>query len=288
MPTTKKLTDLLRQKASAKSEALPPAEIRFTISYLQQFGYLPKGNSSTEKQFREALSTAQKFLAVPAHGELTPQTVRAMVLPRCGVRDVARVGGQQWRWNKRQLKFFIDSYVQGIPKAAQEAIFQQAWDDWTQHSDTGVTLTRTRSEADIYLGTGRGRRSAFDGPGNTLAWAELPPGNDQPLNVKFDLDEMWVLEMGRARSEILLRNVACHEFGHSWGLDHSQLQSALMAPFYTPNIRDPQQADDVVRYRRLYPAATPTPPPAQTTTLSIQSSGRLEIRAPQGTQVIFV
>ena len=72
----------------------------------------------------------------------------------------------------------------------------------------------------------------FDGRGGTLAHAFFPVyGGD----AHFDDDERWVLS-GRRGTDLF--TVAAHEFGHSLGLSHSDVNSALMAPFYKPPSAD--------------------------------------------------
>jgi matrix metalloproteinase-14 (membrane-inserted) len=66
----------------------------------------------------------------------------------------------------------------------------------------------------------------FDGVGGTLAHAFFPQyGGD----AHFDDQEYWTINSFRGTN---ILQTAAHEFGHSLGLSHSDVRSALMAPFY--------------------------------------------------------
>ena len=87
----------------------------------------------------------------------------------------------------------------------------------------------------------------FDGAGGTLAHAYFPVyGGD----AHFDDAEFWTINSARGTN---LFQVAAHEFGHSLGLSHSDVRSALMAPFYRgfdPAFR--LDADDIQGIQTLY------------------------------------
>ncbi len=154
------------------------------------------------------------------------------------------------------------------------------------------SVAGTQSAADIVIGAGRGRSADFDGPSGTLAYAYLPGEEfDGQLRLMFDDDETWSVDP--ASRGILLKNVFLHEIGHNLGLSHSQVKSALMAPYYTPGIAIPQQNDDIPRLQSLYgkalvPVPTPTPdptpdplpPPGESTTISITVSGIEKVEIP--------
>lgn len=92
-----------------------------------------------------------------------------------------------------------------------------------------------------------GDGDAFDGVGGTLAHAFFPVfGGD----AHFDDAEVWTIGSTRGTN---LFQVAAHEFGHSLGLSHSDVRSALMAPFYRgfdPTFK--LDSDDVLAIQALY------------------------------------
>lgn len=66
----------------------------------------------------------------------------------------------------------------------------------------------------------------------------------------FDDAELWTVNSARGTN---LFQVAAHEFGHSLGLSHSDVRSALMAPFYRgyePVFK--LDTDDVLAIQALY------------------------------------
>jgi hypothetical protein len=273
-------------------------EARFGLSYLNAFGYL-KDELSQWKDINlgdivEAVKQFQGMFGQRRDGKFTHATVRAMQKPRCGMPDVLRehlsqharvrnwARGMLAAWKKRGLRYGIVAYVGGIDKSVQKGIIQAAYDDWCRVANIGVVET-SNNEADIVIGTGQGQKDNFDGPSGVLAWAYLPDGNDQQLQMRFDLDETWVTDPGQRG--ILLKNVATHEFGHTLGLDHSKVQQALMAPFYAVGITSPQQNDDIPRIVARYGQRTSPwqggggggTPPGTSHTLTLQTQGEVSV-----------
>ena len=68
--------------------------------------------------------------------------------------------------------------------------------------------------------------------------------------MKFDIAEFWITSP--EKTGVLLENVAAHELGHILGLTHSEVSTALMAPYYNKNVNRPQENDDIERIRSLY------------------------------------
>lgn len=227
------------------------------INYLRFFGWL--GAADEPDAIADAAVAWQASVGLKPDGELGPKSKSIMRLPRCGCSDVLHNRTSAMRWNKRELTWQIVGYVGDTLSATeQEELTNQMWAAWTKHIDLDIRQARKSEKADIVIGAARGRRANFDGPSGTLAWAELPPGNDQQLHMMFDLDEYWITA-GVAQG-ILYLNVGTHEGGHILGLEHSRKQSALMAPYYSAAVAEPQMNDDVPRIVSLYGDRQGPPP----------------------------
>jgi hypothetical protein len=88
-----------------------------------------------------------------------------------------------------------------------------------------------------------------------LAHAFFPPPNGGSLagDAHFDDAENWTLsERSSSSQPIDLTTVVAHELGHSLGLGHSQVQGALMFPFYSGSHRFLAQ-DDIDGIQETYP-----------------------------------
>lgn len=249
--------------ASRVAGGLAQQSVSRCLEYLQHYGYLSAGVSDPVF-VGEAVRRFRQRFGLHEGDSLDGQVERAMSWPRCGVSDHLALNAEEARWRKTKLTYFVQSYVSGLSKADQDDLLRLAWQDWMAVAGITITPTTSVSTADIVISTGRGRGSNFDGPSGTLAWAYLPNGQDQQLLMRFDLDETWVRDS--SQRGILFKAVACHEFGHLLGLDHSRQQSALMAPYYAPGVTSPQAVDDVTRIQSLYgpPVTTPdNPTPAR-------------------------
>lgn len=233
------------------------------IGYFKRFGYLARTDSLTITDIKDAVYKFQRLFGLTEDGEIGPKVLAAINLPRCGCPEhfTTEAREQLTKWGTNDLTYFIESRDTDLSKEVWDSTMQKAFDQISEVCNLNFKQITNRATANIIVGTGRGRNNQFDGSSGTLAWAELPRNTlyKGQLQMKFDLDEIWVLQ-GRG---IRLLNVACHEFGHIAGLTHSQVKTALLAPFYSESVSKPQQNDDIPRLVSLYgkPKQTPDPIP---------------------------
>jgi hypothetical protein len=235
------------------------------IEFLVAYDYLSDTDRGDAVAITAAVAKAQEIYGLPVTGQADEMTLRAFArTPRCGVTDAESAREAINRWGIKHLTYAIEATPNGrdlTPETATNAMVR-AFASWS--GVCGLTFERisNASQANLRIGTGRGRRAGFDGPSGTLAWAELPPsdGHRGQLVCRFDLDENYVV--GQSASGVLLENVACHEFGHLLGLSHTNVAGSLMLPTYSPRVAKPQR-DDIERVVARYgaPSTPPIVPP---------------------------
>ncbi|XP_012278476.1 matrix metalloproteinase-14 isoform X2 [Orussus abietinus] len=253
---------------SGNSEAAPSVvSDTGAMRYLSQFGYLPPANPTSggiisEETMVRAITEFQSFAGLNVTGILDDDTAHLMSLPRCGVKD--RVGPssdgrskryalQGSRWRVKKLTYKISKYPRILERNAVDKEIAKAFSVWSEYTD--LTFTPKKSgqvHIEIRFEKGEhGDGDPFDGPGGTLAHAYFPVyGGD----AHFDDSEQWTVNSYRGTN---LFQVAAHEFGHSLGLSHSDIKSALMAPFYRGY--DPTftlDTDDIQGIQALYGSKT--------------------------------
>ncbi|XP_020290861.1 matrix metalloproteinase-14 isoform X2 [Pseudomyrmex gracilis] len=233
-------------------------------NYLAQYGYLPRTNPETgaflsAEKLTAAIEEFQAFAGLNITGELNDETAKLMATPRCGVKDKVgpaadgrskRYALQGSRWRTKNLTYKIAKYPSGLNKQEVEKEIAKAFNVWS--GETDLTFTRKTGHDNVHIEIRfevgeHGDGDPFDGPGGTLAHAYFPVyGGD----AHFDDSERWTIRSYRGTN---LFQVAAHEFGHSLGLSHSDVKSALMAPFYRGY--DPYfnlDRDDVDAIQALY------------------------------------
>ncbi|KAG8238011.1 hypothetical protein J437_LFUL015289 [Ladona fulva] len=233
--------------------------------YLSQFGYLDasfrnpsSGALVSEDTMKTAIAEFQAFAGLNTTGELDEETKELMNTPRCGVRDRVGIGHnarrkryalQGSRWRVRELTYKISKYPRGLSQEEVDREIAKSFQVWAENTDLSFVKKKS-GQVHIEIRFERGEHGdgdPFDGPGGTLAHAYFPVyGGD----AHFDDSESWTV---RSRKGTNLFQVAAHEFGHSLGLSHSDVKSALMAPFYRGyNPVFNLDSDDIAAIQELY------------------------------------
>ncbi|XP_071789516.1 matrix metalloproteinase-19-like [Asterias amurensis] len=258
-----------------------PEKSDAALKYLIDYGYMNPPASEgadllTITDVRSSIQRMQRFANLPQTGEVDAETLRVMKMPRCGVPDpngrgtngtvlggrlkrYAHTGG---KWPKKDLTFRVLNSPQELSFSEVVATMREAFKLWSD-----VVPLRffevTAGYADIYISFGtysHGDLFAFDGPGGTLAHAYPPMSGFDDLDgdVHFDDSETFT---SSGYDGINLLIVATHEIGHSLGLAHSEVQGALMQPFYsgyTPDFR--LSYDDILGMQLIYGSKQTSPP----------------------------
>jgi len=248
-------------------------DLAYALRFLRYYGYL-KAEDPTPETVAEAAGTFQGAYDLDRDGLLGQQTLEAMWAPRCGVRDDAFTLPARWR--KRELRWWVDQYIDGIPglsRSDQDDLQALSFHDFESVIDVKWTRAQSRQQADLIVGVGEGSRDQFDGPGGTLAWCQIPSGDERPIIMKFDRGDPWIKSADVGRRGILYGNVDKHEKGHAHGMLHISGEKALLNAFYAADVGMLLSADKKALLALGYPPAqaAPTPPTgSQTITITIQ------------------
>ncbi|XP_054830435.1 macrophage metalloelastase-like [Eublepharis macularius] len=205
-------------------------DLEFVEAYLDNFyTSLNKEIKTLEERIKEM----QEFFQLSVTGKADVQTLEVMRQPRCGVPDTNYTFYQGTpRWHKISLTYRINNYTPDLPIPKVDEAIAKAFQVWSDVTPLRFTRTTTPADIEILFASGaHGDGFSFDGrktENNTLAHA-FHPGPGIGGDAHFDEDEQW----SDSNKEINLFLVAAHEFGHSLGLDHSNVQGALMYPIYS-------------------------------------------------------
>lgn len=237
------------------------ANIKKTIDYLVRFGYLNTNQENTLEDVLAAVVKLHTLAGLKSTDIISGKTLTLMSLPRCSLMDNEVESATNLnKWGTNKLTYCINSRDSDMSAQEWDACFKQAFNNWSDVCNLTFTQVSSVNQANLIINIGQGRQDDFDGPSGVLAWFQLPSSSNYSgrLEGKFDANELWGINRG-----ILLVNVACHEIGHALGLTHSNISSALMAPFYSPSISKPQSNDDISRAIARYgnPINTPNVPP---------------------------
>ncbi|XP_048351404.1 matrix metalloproteinase-18-like isoform X3 [Sphaerodactylus townsendi] len=231
----------------------PILEVKPLVKLTQKFieDYINKFFPSNlpNRTLEDGLKEMQNFFHMTVTGKIDPSITEIMTKSRCGLPDVAEFRRSSV-WNKKDLTYRIKNYTPDLPKSKVDEIIKKAWEVWS--AVTPLTFRKVSRLADIeilFASGAHGDGNSFDGRGGILAHAFFP-GRGIGGDAHFDESEQW----SESNKEINFFLVAAHEFGHSLGLEHTNVRGALMYPTYsyvnptTFRLHD----DDRQRIQRLY------------------------------------
>lgn len=263
-PPDPKAVDLtVRKMASAATGHAPdPRVAGFALSYLNAFGYLRDelrawGDISLS-DIVAAIGRFQDAFGLRQTRVLDVQTVRAMEARRCGCRDDAlaalhaATAPLRRAWATRPMTYRVVSAPPGISAGEMEGVVRLAASRWTRYLKVAIAEAGEHAVADVTVRAESGRQSNFDGPGGVLVHVAATGSATEPVRVTFDADERWALASADRGTAIDV--VACHAFGHVFGLDHTTGARSVMTPEHNPCLTGPQP-DDVRRLLELYKPA---------------------------------
>ncbi|XP_015486955.1 matrilysin [Parus major] len=245
------LPETLAFPAQLRPESWSSIDLEKVKGYLDKF--FPVFSKTQNLSIEERIKEMQKFFHLTVTGKLDTETEEIMKLPRCGMPDISEyqtLPGTP-KWKKTHLTYKILSYTSDIPRKNVDDAIKRALMVWSDVTPLQFRRVYGR-QADIEIRFARrehGDGAPFDGKGGTLAHA-FGPGEGIGGDAHFDNDEKW----SDVNKDVNLFLVAAHEFGHSLGLDHSNVRGALMYPIYS--YRNPETfklpADDRQGIQKLY------------------------------------
>jgi hypothetical protein len=156
------------------------------------------------------------------------------------------------KWNKTTLNYYIYNTSSHLTASQREYAIIEAFKLWSDNSVLAFVNVSNPNQADLKIKWAAGNHGdgyPFDGNSGVLAHAYSPPpaGGAYAGELHFDDDESWSLDS----SGIDLITVSAHEIGHLLGIEHSDVPSALMYPYYS-GIRRYLDIDDRQAVWELY------------------------------------
>nr|CAA46638.1 hatching enzyme [Paracentrotus lividus] len=233
-------------------EGVHESNVEILKAHLEKFGYTPPGSTFGEANlnYTSAILDFQEHGGINQTGILDADTAELLSTPLCGVPDVLPFVTSSITWSRNQpVTYSFGALTSDLNQNDAKDEIRRAFRVWDDVSGLSFREVPDTTSVDIRIKFGsydHGDGISFDGRGGVLAHAFLPRNGD----AHFDDSETWTIG---TRSGTNLFQVAAHEFGHSLGLYHSTVRSALMYPYYqgyVPNFR--LDSDDIAGIRSLY------------------------------------
>lgn len=184
-----------------ESQTLLPSELSeedrevLALNYLSKYKYY-NGEEKVNKV--EILKKVQRNYGLETTGELSDETMKAILAPRCGNPDGARERYTHFsgspKWSKTTVTYKIRGYSPDISPCQTRNAFRRAFRLWEKVVELNFVEVPVTEKADIDIYFGFYRHDdlyPFDGPNDNLAHA-FPPGySDISGDTHFDESEFW-------------------------------------------------------------------------------------------------
>jgi hypothetical protein len=244
-------------------------------SYLKRFGYIDSNKKDTEIDdftYVDAVRTLRNFAGLKK-GDVDADFAKLMKTPRCGLRDfdtapsttgrkrryvLSNNGTSFWPTTLSNLNFSIGSTAAvRLSFDTLKTRLQQAFQRWTAMvppSRLSINYANiTTAKIKITWGNySHGDGTPFDGPLNVIAHTYVPTAG----LIHFDSAELWTDgpndTMQSNPYAIHFFQVALHEIGHSLGISHSSVSTAVMYPYYSYKPAIQLTTDDIQAVQALY------------------------------------
>ena len=236
--------------------------------FLRQFGYL-RDSSFEEGVLDEPTSVAlrlyQERNSVKPTGMLEAETRNAMTTARCGLPDLddGTAFSTRCAWERTNLTFAFAGGTQDTDGSTEFDAVRRAFDTWASAAPLSFTEVSLSDNADVVIDWRDANDPDLSMVGGVLAHADFPPNcsiitETLPKPIHFDDSEHgW--SIGAAPDRFDVETVALHEIGHILGLQHTDVNGAVMFPSVSANFTlRVLQVDDLQGIQTLYPRRPPT------------------------------
>ncbi|KAM7261031.1 hypothetical protein ACFE04_026506 [Oxalis oulophora] len=223
-----------------------------------------------DDHLRYVIEEYQKFYNINVFGMLDSDTIKQMMMPRCGVANIIHEKknskkfhnhsstfvskfsyyGRKWPPSITNLIYTIKTRPPNIDTKTLVSVIANSFLKWAKVSRFTFQYVRSGLPENIVIGFysgDHGDGTPFDGRGNIVAHAFSSPNED----FIFDNDEYWSIRPNSG--EMDLESVSVHEIGHILELGHSNDRNSIMYPILNPgHIKRHLSTDDIVGIPTLY------------------------------------